>query len=82
MLLLLFNNTSSRILSTQTKKKVSEDYDKLDSLTSATTKLSSSKDKGEEDKENKLNETEKRLERATASATRSNYGLRDKDARK
>ena len=81
MLLVLFNNTSSRILSTQTKKKVSEDYDKLDSLTSATTKLSSSKDKGEEDKENKLNETEKRLERATASA-RSNYGLRDKDARK
>jgi len=75
------------MLTTQTNKKVPDDYGtKLDSLsaeTTTTTKFSSTtatKAAGEEDKENKLLQTEKRLERA--ASTRTNYGLRDKDARK
>ena len=48
---------------------------KLSSTTATTTKAA-----GEEDKENKLLQTEKRLERAACA--RTNYGLRDKDARK
>lgn len=64
----------------QTKKKVVADdnYKKLDSsaeATTATTKLSPTA-ADEADKENKLDQMEKRLEKA-ASARSNKYGLRN-----
>jgi len=64
----------------QTKKKfvADDNYKKLDSSAEATTatKLSPTAAEDEADKENKLDQMEKRLEKA-ASARSNKYGLRN-----